>query len=206
MLGRRNNPDPRMPDNRTRQEDVRIAGETYWLDPSMDATDPEHLEVDNSPNDYSHQGLVDSITEGTISMPHSTSQAIRDAEIDQYEINQAAEEIISATMPGPLDVTMARSMRIRRFQLARTAVGVNGPMLRLLNRDLSRRYFVIIPDNAVSLVWFATGPASPGDPNTFPVSNTLAPLPPFFHQGELWASCDAANATCFFNIVEFLSA
>lgn len=205
-LGKRVDPtDPRFTEADVRQEDVRLAEEAYWIDADMDATDPEHLEVDNSPNDYSHQGLVDSITEGTISVPHTPSAAIAEAMIDQAEIDQAAEEIVKTAMSSPLDVAIARRLRIRRFTLNRISAAADGTAVRLLTTDHLRRYFVLFPDTAASLVWLSTSPfGSAGDPNTFPYANTMAPSPQMFHQGELWGACDKANASSSFTVLEFM--
>lgn len=172
--------------------------------------DPDHLEIEGH---HDNQGMVTSITEGTLSMPHDRSRDVEAANREQHEINEDRKDLSRKALDKHLDVIKGKRVRVRRFSLLRASATLPGQSVRLLNVDPMRRYFLIIMDQAAAAnVWFSTAPMSQaGDQNGLQlVSNAGPPVttPPQFewwHTGELWGMADAALATSSFTVIEFLA-
>lgn len=162
--------------------------------------DDEHLELDNNDGE---QGLMDAITEGTISVPHSRDADIRDLAERQREVIDDIKEVRTLVVPGPLDVIHARRLFVRHFTLAFAAGST-----RLLTANHKRRYFNILPDTITGSkmgVWFSTDPlaAAGVNPNAFYVSQT-SPTIAYWSQDALYAWTDTASDPSSFAILEFM--
>lgn len=165
--------------------------------------DPEHLDQHY---DASTQGLVDSITEGTISLPHSRDGEVLDLIADQHEIDEELRRIQATSLPSGLDVIPARRMLPRRY-----ALNVNAGVTRLLQANHMRRYFIIVPDTTTGMdVYFGVDPVAIGGGNSVRINvaaaTTLTVPQEWWHQGELYAIADTTTITVStFTIVEFLA-
>lgn len=166
--------------------------------------DSEHLEI-AKPDTY--QGVVNSITEGTISVPHASDHDIRQAIADQHAVNLEIDRLRRQVQPGGMDVIEARRMLVRRFFLP------VGQSMRILDTNHHRRYFLVmcdLVDNAQANIALSTTPingvATPLGGATFTVSAGAAGQPttvfgPYWHQGELHAQ--PVTIAAALSIVEF---
>jgi hypothetical protein len=167
--------------------------------------DAEHLEI-SSPSNV--QGTVDTITEGTLSVPHSQSEMISDKIAEQYEIDTEIARVQRQVVPGPVDTLWARRMRVHRFHIQPVQ------SQRLLQVNHFRRYFTIMVDLLDAAAAAATIALSDQPINTagltvpdncFAVvgfTGQVLSYGPFFHQGELWGMCTSA-ATPALSVIEY---
>ena len=187
-------------------EGPNLRYETDTIPDDVDgAYDAEHLEVASDP---SVQGWVDTITEGTISVPHSESQMISDAVAEQHEINREIERVQRQVIPSPIDTLWARRMRVHRFHVQPVQ------SQRLLQDNHFRRYFMLMVDlqdsgAAAATIALSDQPINAVGftvpDNCFPVvgfTGQVLQYGPFFHQGELWGMC-TSNATPGLSVIEY---
>lgn len=170
--------------------------------------DAEHLMISTPSN---IQGTVDTISEGTVSVPHSESQMISDAVADQHAINREIERMERSVVPGALDTLWARRMRVHRFHIQPVQAQ------RLLQVNRARRYFQIMVDlldtgAAATTIALSDQPINAAGllvpDNTFAVTGLTGQAltyGPFFHQGELWG-LTVTNAVASLSVIEYFGA